>query len=195
MIQRPYCIGFPGKIQSPEGMPHPWGPMPSSAWWDGLRWDRRGGNLPPGGFSWVASWAMHPPFSFRSCPKRKRAVHGPKEKNSFGRNFARACKVAVRGSAYRCKRRFGPAFGHAIIFCDSRDCRPVADGAGLVGVVVALSCFSFRCRSPDGWGWPGLTSVGADLCVRPLDFRRILQHSRRGRCPHRPGMDHSSWNS
>ena len=34
-----------------------------------------------------------------SCPKRKRAVHGPKEKTAFGRNFARACKVAVRGSA------------------------------------------------------------------------------------------------
>ena len=42
---------------------------------------------------------MHPPFSFRSCPKRKRAVHGPKEKNAFGRNSARACKVAVRGLA------------------------------------------------------------------------------------------------
>ena len=25
---------------------------------------------------------MHPPFSFRSCPKRKRAVHGPKEKGA-----------------------------------------------------------------------------------------------------------------
>ena len=35
----------------------------------------------------------------RSCPKRKRAVHGPKEKNAFGRNSARACKVAVRGLA------------------------------------------------------------------------------------------------
>ena len=45
------------------------------------------------------SSGMHPPFSFRSCPKRKRAVHGPKEKNAFGRNSARACKVAVRGLA------------------------------------------------------------------------------------------------
>ncbi len=34
---------------------------------------------------------------FRSCPKRKRAAPGPKEKPAFGRNFARMCKVAVRG--------------------------------------------------------------------------------------------------
>ena len=26
--------------------------------------DRRGGYQPPGGFSWGASWAMRPPFSF-----------------------------------------------------------------------------------------------------------------------------------
>ena len=54
---------------------------------------------------------------------------------------------ARRGSADRCKRRFWPAFGHAIIFCNFWDCRPVADGADLVGVVVAWSCFSFRYRS------------------------------------------------
>ena len=54
---------------------------------------------------------------------------------------------ARRGSADRCKRRFWPAFGHAIIFCDFWDCRPVADGAEVVGVVIAWSCFSFRYRS------------------------------------------------
>ncbi|ERK67855.1 hypothetical protein HMPREF1546_00347, partial [Oscillibacter sp. KLE 1745] len=26
------------------------------------------------------------------------------------------------------------------------NCRPVADGAEIVGVVIALRCFSFRCR-------------------------------------------------
>jgi len=55
---------------------------------------------------------------------------------------------ARRGSADRCKRRFWPAFGHAIIFCNFWDCRPVADGAEIVGVVIALRCFSFRCRWP-----------------------------------------------
>ena len=67
---------------------------------------------------------MHPPFSFRSCPKRKRAVHGPKEKGAWTRSGAVALRA--RGAADRCLRRFGPAFGHAILFCDSCDCRPVA---------------------------------------------------------------------
>ena len=52
----------------------------------------------------------------------------------------------VRGSAYQCLLRFGLAFGHAMLFCDFPDCRPVADGAEIVGVVIALRCFSFRCR-------------------------------------------------
>ena len=50
---------------------------------------------------------------------------------------------ARRGAADRCKRRFWPAFGHAIIFCDFWDCRPVADGAEVVGVVIALSLLLF----------------------------------------------------
>ena len=36
---------------------------------------------------------MHPPFSFRSCPKRKRAVHGPKRKA-----LARSGAVALRAT-------------------------------------------------------------------------------------------------
>ena len=40
-----------------------------------------------------------PPIFFSVLPKRKRAVHGPKEKNAFGRNFAQTCKVAVRESS------------------------------------------------------------------------------------------------
>ena len=66
-------------------------------------------------------------------PKEKRAVHGPKRKNALARSGAVALR-ARRGSAYRCKRRFRLAFGHAILFCDSCDCCPVADGADLVGL-------------------------------------------------------------
>ena len=40
---------------------------------------------------------MHPPFSFRSCPKRKRAVHGPKEKAAWTRSGA----VALRAEGGR----------------------------------------------------------------------------------------------
>ena len=69
---------------------------------------------------------------------------------------------ARRGSADRCKRRFWPAFGHAIIFCDFWDCRPVADGAEVVGVVIALSLLLFSL--PLAWR---LTGAGA----RPHDRR------------------------
>ena len=56
-----------------------------------------------------------PHFSF-VLPKEKRAVHGPKRK-ALG---ALRCSGPPRatGSAYRYKRRFGLAFGHAILFCE-----------------------------------------------------------------------------
>ena len=59
---------------------------------------------------------------------------------------------ARRGSADRCKRRFWPAFGHAMLFCDFCNCRPVADGAEVVGVVIALSLllFSLPLAAPRG---------------------------------------------
>ena len=92
--------------------------MPSSARWVdspgrmGRRTAATGSLLPQGGLS----SGMHPPFSFRSCPKRKRAVHGPKEKGA--KRAPVQWPSARRGAAYRCKRRFGPAFGHAILFCE-----------------------------------------------------------------------------
>ena len=61
-----------------------------------------------------------------------------------GRLDALRCSGPPRDD--RCKRRFWPAFGHAMLFCDFCNCRPVADGAEIVGVVIALRCFSFRCR-------------------------------------------------
>ena len=76
------------------------------------------------------------------------AIARSKEKKRFGRNFAHACKVAVRRSADRCLLRFGLVFGHAMVFCDSCDCRPAADSIEVIGEVVALTSSSFRCRSP-----------------------------------------------
>ena len=61
------------------------------------------------------------------------AIARSKRKGRLTRSGAVALR-ARRGSAYRCKRRFRLAFGHAILFCDSCDCCPVADGADLVGV-------------------------------------------------------------
>ncbi len=97
-----------------------------------------GDSAPAGGLSSRDA----PPVFFSDLRKRKRAVHGPKEKAAWTRSGAVALR-AQRGSAYRCLLRFGLAFGHAMLFCDSCCCRPVADGADLVGVVAAWSCFSF----------------------------------------------------
>ena len=80
----------------------------------GRRTAATGSLLPQGG---LVQPGCTPHFSF-VVPKEKRAVHGPKEKTAFGRNFAHACKVAVRGSAYRCLLRFCLAFGHAMAFCE-----------------------------------------------------------------------------
>ena len=76
---------------------------------------------PAGGLS----SGMHPPYSFRSCPKRKRAVHGPKEKGA--RRAPEQWPSARRGSAYRCLLRFCLTFGHAKPFCDFPNCRPVGE--------------------------------------------------------------------
>ena len=88
---------------------------------------------------------MHPPFLF-CLAKRETGRARSKEKSAWRAPVQ--WPSARRGSADRCLRRFGLAFGHAILFCDSCNCCPVADGAEGVGVVIALRCFSFRCRWP-----------------------------------------------
>ena len=80
---------------------------------------------------------VRPPFSFWSCPKRECAAPGGREKGAWARSGAVALR-ARRGSAYRCKRRFGPTVGHAILFCNFCNCCPVAEGAEVIGVVIAL---------------------------------------------------------
>ena len=58
---------------------------------------------------------MHPPFSFPSCGKE----NGPctvQKKRPLWRASVQ-WPSARRGSAYRCKRRFGLAFEHARVFC------------------------------------------------------------------------------
>ena len=95
------------------------------------------------GFSHADGWADAPPISLLSCQKRNGPCTVQREKRW---RAPVQWPSARRGAADRCKRRFGPAFGHAILFCDFSNCRPVADRAEVVGVVIAWSCFSFRCR-------------------------------------------------
>ena len=90
---------------------------------------------------------------------------------------------ARRGSADRCKRRFWPAFGHAIIFCDFWDCRPVADGAEVVGVVIALSLllFSLPLAVPRGNWCNGRmwTSARKHKPLRPPGERVAKRNARK----------------
>ena len=73
-------------------------------------------------------------------------MHGPKRK-ALG---ALRCSGPPRdggrriGASADLARPSGTLYSSAM----SRYCRPVADGAEVVGVVIALSCFSFRCRWP-----------------------------------------------
>ena len=86
---------------------------------------------------------------FWSCPKRECAAPGGREKGACARSGAVALR-ARRGSAYRCLLRFGLAFGHAIPFCEVDAAVPWRIVPRSLGVVVALNCFSFRCRWSGG---------------------------------------------
>ena len=98
---------------------------------------------------------MHPPFSFRSCPKRKRAVHGPKEK---GARRAPVQWPSARDGGRRigASADFARPSGTLWSSASSCNCRPVADGARRRrGAKPHLTSFSFRAfrfatRSPGG---------------------------------------------
>ena len=140
--------------------------------------ERRGGYQPPGGYSWVASWAMHPPFSFRSCPKRKRAVHGPKEK---GARRAPVQWPSARDGGRRIGASADFAWPSGTLFSSARSILPSRGGwcGGRRGARTHLTSSSFRAfrfatRCPGGRG--GLYHTGP----------KTFPHPRRGRCPHRP---------
>ena len=124
---------------------------------------RAAGRRPPGLCSrrGLVQRDAPPHFSF-VLPKEKRAVHGPKRK-ALARSGAVALR-ARRGSAYRCKRRFGLAFGHAMAFCE-------VDTAVPWRMVRRAS----GCKN------------AFDLLLFPrVPLRYALPGVRRGRCPHRP---------
>ena len=77
-------------------------------------------------------WADAPPILFLFLTKRERAAPGVREKSLWRAPVQ--WPSARRESVYRCKRRFEFAFGHAILFCNFWNCRPVADGAEVNGV-------------------------------------------------------------
>ena len=149
---------------------------------------RRGGNLPPGKFSWVASWAMHPHFLFRLAEKKTGrtrkgyaasvsgkaangcAVHGPKEKAAWAHSGA----VALRahggrriGASADLGLPSGTLSSSARSMLPSRGgrCRP-RRGARTHLTSFSFRAFRFATRCPGGRG--GLYQQ-ADEGVRPYN--------------------------
>ena len=135
----------------------------------------------------VSTGGMRPPFSFWSCPKRERAAPGVREKGALTRSGAVALR-ARRGSAYRCKRRFGPAFGHAWAFCGVDTAVPWRMVRLRSGCKNAFDQLLFP-RVPLRYAlpWRSWGSVPAGGCGHPpLRQDYGFPRSRRGRCLHRP---------
>ena len=152
----------------------------------------RGASAPTGGVGVRPISAMLiagqcTPISLLVLPKEKRAVHGPKRKNALARSGAVALR-ARRGSAYRCKRRFGLAFGHATIFCEVGTAVPWRMVRRASGCKDAFDQLLFP-RVPLRYALPGqswrLVPVGG-RGRPPLRQDYGFPRSRRGRCPHRP---------
>ncbi len=113
---------------------------------------------------------MHPPFSFRSFPKRKRAVHGPKEK---GARRAPVQWPSARDGGRRIGACSDFAWPSGTLWSSARLMLPSRDGwcGGRRGAGTHLTSSSFRAfrfatRSPGGRG--GLYQR-ADEGVRPYN--------------------------
>ena len=121
------------------------------------------GFAPAGGLS----SGIPPPFLFWYCQKR----NGPypqgvcRIRKRKSRQRLRDCTVqrektlgrapvqwpsALTRSTDRCLLRFGPAFGHARVFCEFATAVPWRMVRRSLGWLSHCLCFSFRCRSPSG---------------------------------------------
>ena len=137
---------------------------------------RRGGLWSPAGcqlFGWritaeLPAGQCTPPFSFRSCRKGKRAVHGPKEKNAFRRTpvqwpSARTGDGVPGASVFSmalCRARLG-LLRFPILPSRGGWCRRHRGGRRMASAPLFAAA---GLAVGDG------SSVGADLCVRPLRF-------------------------
>ena len=116
----------------------------------GRRTAATGGWLPQG----ACPARMHPPFSFRSCPKRKRAVHGPKEK---GAGRAPVQWPSARDGGRRIGASADLGLPSGTLFSSAKSALPSRGGlcGGQRGARTHLTSFSFRAfrfatRCPGG---------------------------------------------
>ena len=118
---------------------------------------------------------MRPPFSFRSCPKRKRAVHGPKEKGAWrapvqwpsardgGRRIGASADFASPSGTLSSSAR-------SILPSRGRWCQP-RRGARTHLTIFSFRAFRFATRCPGGRG--GLHRR-ADEGIRPYEVPRPI---------------------
>ena len=128
--------------------------------------ERRGGYQPPGRFSWVASWAMRPPFSFWSCQKE----NGPRpvqEKKTLARNLRLKRKFAyVREiSESVLTKPWQTSSGSRRTWAFAPLCLRVCQSGGNFGAVIERSAFlnpPALCLAVDG-----SLARQADIGIRP----------------------------
>ena len=147
------------------------------------------GDLPPG----AVPTGVRPPFSFWLRQKENAPRPVEEKKRLCALRHLRASAL-LRGSAYRCKRRFGLAFGHAWVFCGvdtAVPCRMVLRASG------CKDAFDQRLfpRVPlryalPWWSW-GLVPAGG-RGRPPLRNNCWPSALCRGRCPHRPVAEATS---
>ncbi len=122
-----------------------------------------------------------------SCPKRKRAVHGPKEK---GARRAPVQWPSARDGGRRIGACSDFAWPSGTLWSSASLQLPSRGGwyGGRRGARSHLSCFSFRAfRFATRYrGGRGGLYQRADEGVRPYNGGDGFRYPRRGRCPHRP---------
>ena len=103
-----------------------------------------GDSAPAGG---ACPAGMHPPFLF--CRAKRETGRARSKEKSAGRAPVQ-WPSARTGVGVSVPAPILPGLRARYHLLRGRYCRPVADGAEVVGVVIALNCFSFRCRWPVG---------------------------------------------
>ena len=119
-----------------------------------------------------------PPIFFSVLPEKKTGRARSKRKGRWARSGAVALR-ARRGSAYRCKRRFCPAFGHAWVFYEFATAVPCRRVRWSTGCKDAFGLLLFP-RVPLRYALPWRS------CRLVPHKTESLPRPRRGRCPHRP---------
>ena len=111
-----------------------------------MQWGDGGASHWTGNGSYVDSWAMHPPFLFWPCQKRNGPCTVQREKTLWPQlcTFVQSCCTGVGVSV---PAPILPGLRARLGLLQGRYCRPVADGAEVVGVQNRIWSASLSARS------------------------------------------------